>query len=138
MIAFQSTRSFSQDWLGVLREALEHADSDLMVQGAFVWPTVRIEKPGESGESRSPRVLERPSCGSQSSSSLRTRLQHFVRGIGTSVIRRQDPRLQAKMQQTGELPLTWCWPQLGHTKVLGRLSPVRIVSRYADRRGSSS
>ncbi|CAJ1360645.1 unnamed protein product, partial [Effrenium voratum] len=102
MIAFQSTRSFSQDWLGVLREALEHADSDLMVQGAFVASRPRAAKLRKSVE---------------------------------QLFENQDPRLQAKMQQTGELPLTWCWPQLGHTKVLGRLSPVRIVSRYADRLG---
>ncbi|CAJ1446916.1 unnamed protein product, partial [Effrenium voratum] len=86
----------------VLREALEHADSDLMVQGAFVASRPRAAKLRKSVE---------------------------------QLFENQDPRLQAKMQQTGELPLTWCWPQLGHTKVLGRLSPVRIVSRYADRLG---
>ncbi|CAJ1446915.1 unnamed protein product, partial [Effrenium voratum] len=84
MIAFQSTRSFSQDWLGVLREALEHADSDLMVQGAFVASRPRAAKLRKSVE---------------------------------QLFENQDPRLQAKMQQTGELPLTW------------------IVSRYADRLG---
>ncbi|CAJ1426351.1 unnamed protein product, partial [Effrenium voratum] len=68
----------------VLREALEHADSDLMVQGAFVASRPRAAKLRKSVE---------------------------------QLFENQDPRLQAKMQQTGELPLTW------------------IVSRYADRLG---